>query len=358
MALYSDSPTAQILVLFVLSLFVVADLVGNILVCLVVHKNPRMRTPMNIILFNLAICDITVAMGMTSKYIITKFFQHPTGDCGRYLCTFITSGNLTWVGGLASVFCLVSLAYERYSAIVNPINIHKRTSKTSAKILCIIAWITSIMICIPEFFGHQYSKEREVCYQRWPADEWLPQAYSMFWLFIVGFIPSTLLVFYYSRIVRSLWFAEHPSQEAHAQMAALRYRKSVTKMLIGISVIYMIGWMPTLFVFVLVYWHTGYQVGQVIGAVTAILVVFNSAVNPYVYALQSKSFRKQLKRYLVCCCQCQYEVQPISSLAAVKSGRQLFPNMAYGAHSNAAVEVVELQNVRKRSEEGNLSKAA
>lgn len=343
MPIYANSPAARITVLTVLSLFVVADVVGNILVCLVVLRNRSMRTAMNLILVNLALCDITVAAGMTSKYILTELISHPTGDFGKYLCTFITSGNLTWVGGLASVFCLVSLSYERYSAIVNPYNIHKRITKRKAVWFSVASWIASIIICVPEFIGYDYHKTRQGCFQKWPFP-WLPKAYSMFWLFVVGIIPISLMVFFYSRIVNTLWFQSKGDHEL-AQQAVLRYRKSVTKMLIVISVIYIIGWVPTLCVFVLVFWSKAFQAGQVIGAVTAILVVFNSAVNPYAYALQSKEFRKRLKNYIFCC-QCRLVVFPVSDSSTQHSAafNQTHVNNAFVTPD----QDIQLQSYNKR----------
>jgi hypothetical protein len=171
------------------------------------------------------------------------------------------------------------------------------------------SWIASMIICVPEFIGYDYNETRKGCSQKWPFP-WLPKAYSMFWLFVVGIIPITMMVFFYSRIVHSLWLSPKGTY-ALAQQAVLRYRKSVTKMLIVISVIYIIGWMPTLCVFVLVFWSKAFKVGQVIGAVTAILVVFNSAVNPYAYALQSKKFRKHLKNHIICC-KCRLVIMPVT----------------------------------------------
>ena len=62
MSLYKYSEATQIGITAAFCILVIADLIGNTLVCLVVYRNRIMRTPMNYLLVNLAASDITVAI--------------------------------------------------------------------------------------------------------------------------------------------------------------------------------------------------------------------------------------------------------------------------------------------------------
>ena len=69
---------------------VVTNLIGNSLVCLVVLRKKEMQTPMNYLLMNLAIADMTVAIFVSPQFIFSRAFVHPEGIAGRWLCRFIT----------------------------------------------------------------------------------------------------------------------------------------------------------------------------------------------------------------------------------------------------------------------------
>lgn len=88
----SSSPlTAQeVAVTAAFCLMVTAALMGNTLVCLVVFPNKNMRTPMNYLLCNLAIADMTVAIFVSPQFIFSRAFVHPEGTTGMWLCKFIT----------------------------------------------------------------------------------------------------------------------------------------------------------------------------------------------------------------------------------------------------------------------------
>ena len=61
-----------------------------------------MRTPMNFLLVNLAVADMTVAVFIAIRYIFTLVFVHPKGEIGDFVCQLLTGEAFTWVGALAS----------------------------------------------------------------------------------------------------------------------------------------------------------------------------------------------------------------------------------------------------------------
>ena len=69
---------------------------------------------------NLAIADMTVATFLAPRYIFIHTFIHPDGVAGNILCQLLTGGNFAWVGAGASVFTLVTIATERYFAVMYP----------------------------------------------------------------------------------------------------------------------------------------------------------------------------------------------------------------------------------------------
>jgi len=97
-----------------LGILVPANLVGNILVVMVVMLSKKsLKTPMNYLLVNLAFADIMVAVFMVTDQLFFHVVLHPEGVAGDYLCKILTGKILTWVGSVASVCTLLSIAFER-----------------------------------------------------------------------------------------------------------------------------------------------------------------------------------------------------------------------------------------------------
>ena len=70
---------------------------------------------------NLAAADITFAIFLTPKFILSRTFTHPDGAAGHALCRLLTGGTLGWFGGVSSAFTLVVIAVERFYAVMYPL---------------------------------------------------------------------------------------------------------------------------------------------------------------------------------------------------------------------------------------------
>ena len=90
------------------------------------------RTPNHLLLLNLAVADMMVALFIGQRFVVVHFIKHPTGLSGAILCK---SHNFTWVGGAASVFTLLAIAFERYYAVIFP---HGNKGKLTFKKLKVI----------------------------------------------------------------------------------------------------------------------------------------------------------------------------------------------------------------------------
>lgn len=83
---------------------------------------------------NLAVADMLVGLFFAPQYIFMHMFTHPGGTTGTILCRLLTGSNVAWVGGATSVFTLVVIAIERYSAILDPFGNRGRLTKGKLKV--------------------------------------------------------------------------------------------------------------------------------------------------------------------------------------------------------------------------------
>ena len=234
------------ILIVLLSILVLASLVGNTLVILTVLLNRPLQSTLNFLLVNLAVADMFFAVFTGSQFVVSPLITHPDGSTGRFLCSVVTGGPTAWIGGAVSVLSLIYISVERYFAIIYPPCQRGRLTRRRLKWFILFAWILVVLITIPIYIGHNryYDPNLQSCVKEHKTSWILSKVDSLLWFFEVGVIPVSIMVYMYSRVVVRLWFKTIESSET-SQKAALRHRKRVTTTVIIVSIIYAICWIPT-----------------------------------------------------------------------------------------------------------------
>ena len=282
----------------VLSILVLTSLVGNTLVILTILTNKPMQTTLNYLLVNLAVADMISALCISIRYVITPFVTYPEGDIGRYLCMFLIDGDLAWISAAESVLCLVYIAVERYFAIVRPLHQRGRFTKRRLKVFIVLGWSFAIFMKVPTSLeARYYDPDLGVCKRNDSmVGHTAAKVHSLAWMILAGIVPVSIMVYLYSRLVHHLWFKPVQNLEA-SQRAAQRYRKQVTITLITVSIIYAVCWIPILAGYLVDSWSEKILWMDKTGKV---LLAFNCSVNPVLYSMRMKQFRKHLPDMLLC----------------------------------------------------------
>ena len=281
------------------SILVASAVIGNILVCLVILKTKTFRTPVYYLVMNLAIADLMIVISFTPRYILGGLYHHPSGTVEAILCKTITSDTFTWVGAVASSITLVVIAYERFAAITAPLENRFSFSIKKSKIADAFCWTVAMIFNIPLFYVRNLNRERGFCESHWPSVAFA-LGYNVTWLALVGVLSSCLMVFFYGKVIVKLRQEVVPRR--HASMAVIKARKNVTKMLTTVTVLYGICWIPNLILYVVWYFVLDADVMYTINKVFLVLVLANSCINPIVYAVQNRLFRRRMADIV---CQCK-----------------------------------------------------
>ncbi|XP_078346106.1 allatostatin-A receptor-like [Oculina patagonica] len=285
--------TSSLVYAVCLAAMIIFNIAGNSLVCLIILKKKAMKTSINWLLFHLAIADLLVAVFFIPPCILSHFIEQPGGLIGDMLCKFITGGNLGWGTASASSFLLVVIAFERYNATVRPF---KRLKRRRSAWLVPGLWILSILLTIPGFVVSTYDVESQACVQKLQEDK-AAQALKLTWFFASSGLPICIIAYLYARIITCLFNRVHvPSSCPNSSSLS---RNKVTKMLISVSVIYILCWIPPLVLSMLSFAIPGgYATVHSVATASALL---NSCLNPLVYTLHSQQFRKSLASLVYCC---------------------------------------------------------
>lgn len=331
-SLFTFSEPAQIGIRTAFSLLVALNLIGNSLVCLVVIRNRSMRNAMNYLLVNLACADMMVAIFIAPQYILLHTYKHPRGITGDYLCKFLTGGNLMWIGGVVSVVSLIAIAFERYFAVLFPHNEKRRITKKKLKLIIPTCWFFSLVWNFPLFLVVRYSEKLSFCYEVWPMKSYM-NAYSLGWLIAIGILPLSIMSCLYSRVVYNLWVTGEQPEEV-TQQTLVKSRKRVTKMVLTVTVVCAMCWLPNLIVYVLDFYGL-ISHGDIVHTTTVVLVTLNSAVNPIIYCFQSKRFRIRVKALLLSPCSLRRTamVEPKISTADIRGHSRGNRSQQYPTHT-------------------------
>lgn len=204
---------------------------------------------------------------------------------------------------------------------------------TNKKIGVIVAlcWMFAFFFNAPLFAVRKYNHDEVetgfFCRSYWPNKQ-LGLGYSYLWLIFVGVIPVGLMVFFYGRIVHNLWFSQRNVVQA-AQRARLNSRKRVTKILVTLNVVYAMCWFPNLFLNIIMYYINIPELNSIGYLVTELLVLLNSSINPFVYALQSKQFRVAVRSILCCRMRSSGEVTPLGTVDTQTNSASVIVNMRH-----------------------------
>lgn len=282
------------------SMLSVVDFVGNLLVSIIILQRKRFRfrrSTLDFLFLNLAVADMTVAVFAIPRYVLSHFFVHPLGSAGDFLCRFVTGGNLMWTGGAASVFTLVSIAFERRHVVSRPFRFIQKLSKVKLRALVLSSWTFAFLLNLPLFFIMSYDRETNFCIENWP-NSLLPKVYGVIWFCVVGALPIIFMAVLYSKVVYQLWMKK--SITLRLNRRAILIPRKATKMAITLTVIYSICWLPNLILYILAFNLSDAVYGSPLYRWTVVLTCLNSTVNPFVYTLQSRRFRVSVKRALLC----------------------------------------------------------
>ncbi|XP_048579772.1 neuromedin-U receptor 2-like [Nematostella vectensis] len=184
-----DGGSVALVVLF--AIIGALGIVFNSVVIEVIRHNSMLHTPMNYLLMNLAISDIIIAVFILPRHVFLGLFTHPTGLVGDFLCKFVTGGGIIWIGATAEGYTLITIACERFFAIVRPHDARARITTRKLRWIVPLCWAVNTAVNLPSLSSLAYNQELDFCQESWP--NWVnPTAYVGF-VFVVG--VSSVIVY-------------------------------------------------------------------------------------------------------------------------------------------------------------------
>nr|XP_060616975.1 neuromedin-U receptor 2 [Anolis sagrei ordinatus] len=286
---------------WVYAMIFIVGVSGNLLVCLVILKHRNMKTPTNYYLFSLAISDLLLLLLGMPLEIYEMWSNYPFlfGPVGCYFKTALFETVC-----FASILNVTTVSVERYIAILHPFRAKLKSTRRRALRIIIALWLLSILFSLPNTSTHGIVQQFFPNHTEVPASEtcavvkpmWIYNCIIQLTSFLFYVLPMSVISVLYC--LMGLKLRGDRSLEAGEMGMNIKRpsRKSVTKMLFVLVIVFGICWAPfhtdRLFYSFVVNWTEPLaNIFNLIHVVSGVFFYLSSAVNPIIYNLLSRRFR-------------------------------------------------------------------
>ncbi|KAF7661275.1 hypothetical protein LDENG_00265650 [Lucifuga dentata] len=273
----------------------VLGIVGNMFVLLVFCLHKKACTMAEIYLSNLAAADLILVSCLPFWAVnIANGFDWPFG---LLLCQLVNLGIK--MNTYCSIYLLVLVSIDRFIALVHTMSHGRLRRPKYAKLSCLLVWSFSLLMSVPAllFRSLKYFPEYDVtaCYLKYPniTVELLCDGILIFFGFV---IPVSIISYCTVRIIQAL------KTQAMERFHAEKTENKATLLVLAVLLAFFICWVPFHLVTMLdVFLRAEVLEGCHLTAILEIcnqiftyLAFFNSVLNPILYVIVGKNFRKKV----------------------------------------------------------------
>ncbi|XP_071804809.1 bombesin receptor subtype-3-like [Asterias amurensis] len=230
-----------------LAVLLCIGLIGNMCMMYAILGFKHMRTAPNILIFNLALGDLLYILIPTPIYIEHEI--NPLSDLSSRGCKL--KAYFGFVGQYASVFALVALSRERFTAIVRGMEArrHEKDSCMSSSFCVVIfVWVAAILLPTPTLY---FAVNNEQQCRSTSDNAEVAMFYESFRGLTGYVIPLVTVWWYYLRIAVSLFKStkRFPSQlqTNPALNRQVWARKRLAASVLVITIFFAVCWFPYFF---------------------------------------------------------------------------------------------------------------
>lgn len=292
----------QLVVGFFLVILIVITLCGNIIVCLAVTLDRRLRSLTNCIIVSLAITDLLLALlvlPFSAFYELSKEWLFGSVFCNIYI-------SLDVMLCTASILNLFMISLDRYIAVTTPLRYCQVVTRSRVAVGLVVIWTVSLMVSfLPIHLGWNTNgtavqNTGATCNKECTLA--VNPAYGLFVSLLTFYIPLVIMCITYYRIFRIA--REQAKRINHTwgntPMPPMVKEHKATVTLAVVLGAFIVCWFPYFTVFT---YRGVWGDSRVQGTPMSIVLWLgyaNSALNPILYGTLNKDFRVAYQHLLHC----------------------------------------------------------
>lgn len=288
---YDLSPAEVTLLGLIFGVFWVISVLGNSLVCLVIHRSRRTQSTTNYFVVSMACADLMLSL-TCAPFILLQV------TAGHWPLTSAACKAVRYLQHLCpgvQVYVLLSICVDRFYTIVYPLSF--KVSREKAKRMILASWLFDAAFVSPCLFFYGSSASPDHCDFFLP-DSWDGLGYAVAHLLFGFLVPALLIVSFYQRVVRYIWRISTDGRTVRRTMNIVpRTKVKTIKMFLMLNMMFLLTWTPF---YVAQLWHPAAVSGPSRpGALFFISVVWisfsSTASKPTLYSVYNANFRRGMR---------------------------------------------------------------
>ncbi|KAH3854775.1 hypothetical protein DPMN_097324 [Dreissena polymorpha] len=300
----------RVTVCLALSLIMLTAFIGNTAVITVCSLQRKLRQDVsNLLVINLCITDLGNTIVMMTSLIAMGMDVWSLGD---FWCNSVCAINYCLI--IVSMLTLCCVSVERYQAVVHPLTYHYRVTRKRLLVLMVYTWLQGLVFglapAIMKWISYDYWEG--VCAIQWHLHRPATVIYVILAFLFCFLGPGILLVWCYKKILeevrkQSLEAPMHPCTNDKTVEKQKRSRSDKTKLiwsLMTVVVAYFICTAPFSVTKLIKVSADVESVPGWLNLVASLLGYIASAINPFIYGIFRRDFRKayfQLLKTVINC---------------------------------------------------------
>ncbi|XP_062921173.1 relaxin-3 receptor 1-like [Mobula hypostoma] len=299
MAFHGDgSHVLRIFISITYSMVCAVGLVGYLLVFLLMKAKPgRSKSTICVFILNLAATDFQFVLTLPFWAVDTALdFSWPFGDA---MCKIIQS--VTVMNMYAGVFFLTAMGIARYWSVASALKARNSRLSCTVKWVSALLWAAAGLTTLPTavFATVSTTAGEKLCLLDFPDDGqyWLA-LYHIQMIILAFILPLVILSLSYLLLIRFL-------RHQHIGASNPRRKSRVTRSITIVMLAFFCCWLPN---HLITFWgvlvklnvipwdNTYYSLQTYAFPVTVCLAHTNSCLNPVLYCLMRREFRKSMKK--------------------------------------------------------------
>ncbi|XP_039918632.1 probable G-protein coupled receptor 19 [Hirundo rustica] len=273
------------------------SVLGNFLVCLVIHRSRRTQSTTNYFVVSMACADLVSSVG-SAPFLLLQLssgrWMLGSGVCRlvRYI-QYLTPG--------VQIYVLLAISVDRFYTIVYPLSF--KVSRGKAKKMILVSWLWGALFASPACFLYGSSSDHH-CNFFLPSS-WLGAASGGIHLSVLSLlIPSLLIILCYQKLFIYIWGSGAEDTAGRKTMNLISRRKEKTAKMFFIFVLdFLLSWLPF---FTVQLWHpqeTDYRKSSLLFLAVTWISFSSSASKPILFYINNANFRRGMQEF---CCVWKY----------------------------------------------------
>ncbi|XP_001637411.2 G-protein coupled receptor 83 [Nematostella vectensis] len=276
------------------------SLFGNLLLCVVmVRRRSMLRKTYNVLILNLACADSLTGLFLliTPRYVVSQEIFYPLeGVKGDMFCRFFWSTYFLFLFGKASNASIMCLAIDRWYSILRPIRYKIAFGQRRLLGYIALTWVTS---AVTECIGLFNVTERDgVCVRISPFyGKRAEQVFILVHVIVTFYLPSLVTWCSFAHIWHNM--SRTVTCQAAMENSSVVLKRRLVRMCALAAFFLTLCWFPTETFFVLKHekvleLSSGFYWGF------NLLAMFSSCINPWLYCLSNRTYRREFMALLLC----------------------------------------------------------